>query len=120
MRLDELFRNLGHIAGTIGAQMRESCEGVALEELDLTGAPPRQVALCGPAQVVLSEGEIFRIDVASAPGGDEVRFMLGEERLRIAGGDRDTVVRVTLPAPGKLSVAGSGRKIGRASCRERV
>ncbi|HEY6815723.1 MAG TPA: head GIN domain-containing protein [Croceibacterium sp.] len=109
MRLDELFRNLGQIAGTIGVQMREACEGVPLEELDLTGPPPRQVALCGPARVVLSEGEVFRIDVEAGPASDEVRFALGEERLRIAGGNGDTVVRVTLPAPGKLSVAGSGR-----------
>ena len=63
MRLDELFRNLGYIAGTIGTQMREACEGVPLDELDLTGPAPRKVAHCGPAQVVLSEGDVFRVDV---------------------------------------------------------
>ena len=117
MRLDELFRNLGFIAGTVGAQMREACEGVLLEELDLTGPPPREVGQSGPAQVVLSEGEVFRIDVEAGPGDEHVRFALDERRLGIAGGGRDTVVRVTMPAPQKLAIAGSGRmtaaKLGR-------
>lgn len=109
MRLDELFRNLGYIAGTIGAQMREACEGVPLEELDLSGPPPREVGLRGPGQVVVSEGEGFAIDVEAGPASEDVRFALDEDRLNIGGGGRDTVVRVTLPAPAKLAIAGSGR-----------
>ena len=126
MRLDELFRNLGYIAGTIGAQMREAFEGVPLEELDLTGPPPREVAHRGPGQVVLGQGEVPRIDVERGPGGEEVRFAFDGERLAIAGGDRQTVVRLTMPAPqrlaavirpeparlahdGEISIAGSGR-----------
>ncbi len=109
MRLDELFKNLGYIAGTIGAQMREAHDGVPLAELDLTGPPPNEVALRGPGQVVLSEGAALAIDVEAGFATSEVRFMLDGERLSVSGGDRDTVVRVTLPAPGKLAVAGSGR-----------
>jgi len=110
MRLDELFKNLGYIAATIGSQMREGAfEGVPLEELDLTGPAPQKISLCGPAQVVLSEGEVFRVDVEAGPSGEQVLFKLGEERLNVSGGDRDAVVRVTLPAPRKISVAGSGR-----------
>ena len=109
MRLDELFKNLGYIAGSIGAQLRETCEGVPFDELDVTGAPPGEVSLCGPAQVVLNEGEIFRVDVEGGYTDEDLRFALGEGRLRIVGGHRDTVVRVTLPAPRKLAIAGSGR-----------
>jgi hypothetical protein len=110
MHLDELFRNLGYIAASLGAQMREGArEGVPLDELDLTGTPPAKVSLCGPAQVVLSEGEVFRVDVSPGTSGSEVLFALGEERLGISGGDSGTVVNVTLPAPRKISVAGSGR-----------
>jgi hypothetical protein len=109
MRLDELFKNLGYLAGTLGAQMREASEGVPLEELDLTAPAPRKVTHCGPAQVVLSEGEVFRIDVEPGPGAADMRFMLREGKLGIAGGERETVVNITLPAPEKLSVAGSGR-----------
>jgi hypothetical protein len=108
MRLDELFKNLGYIAGTIGAQMREACDGVPLAELDLSGPPPRQVSLCGPARVVLSDGEAFEIDVETGADGEEPLFALEGDRLRIGGGG-DAVVRVILPAPDKLAVAGSGR-----------
>jgi putative autotransporter adhesin-like protein len=109
MRLDDLFRNLGQLAATIGSQIRFDAEGVPLEELDLTGPPPHEVALCGPAQVVLSDSEVFRVDVERSPAGEEVLFSLSEGRLQISGGDGGTVVRVALPAPRKLSLAGSGR-----------
>ena len=108
MRLDELFKNLGYIAGTIGAQMREGYDGVPLAELDCTGPPPREVKLRGAAQVVLSEGEALAIEVEAGPDSEEPLFALDESQLRICGG-RDTVIRVTLPAPAKLAVAGSGR-----------
>src|SRR5688572_5084985 len=108
MRLDELFRNLGHIAGTIGAQIREAHDGVPLAELDLTGLPPSEVALRGSGQVVLAEGEAFAIEVDGAADAEEVRFTLDSGRLGVCGG-RDTIVQVTLPAPHKLSIAGSGR-----------
>ena len=88
MRLDELFRNLGYLAGTIGAQMREGAfDGVPLAELDLTGPAPQKISLCGPAQVVLSEGEMFRVDVEAGPSGDEVLFARHEHRLGVSGGD---------------------------------
>ena len=110
MRLDELFKNLGYLAATIGSQVRDNAfQGVPLEALDLTGEPPRKVALLGPAQVVLSEGEVFRVDVERGPSGEEVGFSLDEGKLGVAGGDAETVVRITLPAPRKLTIAGSGR-----------
>jgi len=110
MRLDELFRNLGYLAGTIGSQMREGAfDGVPLSELDLAGPPPQKISLCGPAQVVVSEGEAFRVDVEPGPSGEEVLFTRHEHRLGVSGGDADTVVHLTLPAPRKLAVAGSGR-----------
>jgi len=110
MRLEELFKNLGYLAGTIGSQMRGGAfEGVPLAELDLTGPAPRKVSLCGPAQVVLSEGAVFRVDVDPGAAGEDVLFSLEDERLGVGGGDADTVVRITLPAPRKLTIAGSGR-----------
>lgn len=110
MRLDELFKNLGYLAATIGTQVRDSaCQGVPLEELDLTRPPPREVSLLGPARLELSEGEVFRIDVRGEPGAEPVLFGLDAERLAVSGGDRETIVRVTLAAPAKIAVAGSGR-----------
>jgi hypothetical protein len=110
MRLDELFKNLGYIAATIGAQVRDTAfPGVPLEDLDLTGPAPCEISLLGPSQLVLSEGEVFRVDVEPGPSDEPVSFALDERRLGVSGGGRDTVVRVTLPAPRALAVAGSGR-----------
>ncbi len=110
MRLDELFKNLGYIAGAIGSQVRDCAfQGVPLEELDLTGEPPHEVSLLGAAQLVIGEGEVFRIVVEGGGAGEELRFSLDGERLGVAGGSRDTVVQVTMPAPRRLAVAGSGR-----------
>ena len=110
MRLDELFTNLGVIAGTVAAQMREAAvPGVPADELDLTGPPPRKVALTGPAHVAIAEGDVFRVEVESGPGSEDVRFTLDEKRLTIAGGEPETVVRVTLASVRKLALAGSGR-----------
>lgn len=110
MRFDELFRNLGMIAGTVATQVRHaSAQGVPLAELDLAQPAPREVALMGPAQVVVSEGEAFRIEADSTPSAGDLRFALGEERLTVSGGASDSVVRISLPAPAKLAVAGSGR-----------
>jgi hypothetical protein len=110
MRFDELFKNLGYLAATIGSQVRDTAfDGVPLEDLDLTGPAPQKIALLGPAQLVLSEGEVFRVDVEPGPTGPEVLFALEEGRLAVARGDPDTVVRITLPAPRKLTAAGSGR-----------
>lgn len=110
MRLDELFKNLGYIAGSIGNQIKQGVvPGVPLEELDLTGKAPSELSLAGPAQVLVSEGDVFRIDVQEGVESEEVRFQLDEDRLGVVGGDRETVVRITLPALEKVAVAGSGR-----------
>lgn len=110
MRLDELFKNLGYIAATIGSQMRDTAfQGIPLEELDLTGPAPHKIALLGPAQVVVTQGEVFRVDVEPGSGIEPVLFTQSEGRLGIGGGDTETIVRVAMPAPRKLALAGSGR-----------
>jgi len=109
MRLDELFRNLGYLAGSLRVNIHEGCDGVPLEELDLSGPAPEKIAHCGPSQVVVSEGPEFGVEVEPSPGAADVRFALAENRLAISGGDHDTVVNLTLPAPRKVSIAGSGR-----------
>jgi hypothetical protein len=110
MRVDELFKNLGYLAATIGSHVRDTAfQGVPLEELDLTAEPPHEVSLLGPAQLVLSEGEVLRIDVDAGPAAEPVRFSLEDGRLGVTGGDRETVVRVSMPAPKKVAASGSGR-----------
>ena len=108
MRFDELFKNLGYIAGTFASQMRQAAEGLPLAELDLTGPAPRAVTLTGPSHVEVKAGEVFRIEV-DGPAREDVRFVLGEERLGVTGGDAETTVRVVVPELRRLSLAGSGR-----------
>lgn len=91
-------------------------EGVPLAELDMTGDPPKSVALLGPDTVIITEGSELDIKVE---GDDEVvdavRFTLSDgtlgvmrEKDRWNGNERATV-RVTMPLPEELSMAGSGR-----------
>ena len=110
MRLDDLFRNLGTLAATIGSHTFECAfDGVALEDLDLTGPPPRRITLSGPAQVVVTQGEAFHIEVQPGPTSRPLRFSREGKRLGVNGGDTETIVSITLPQLKKLSVAGSGR-----------
>ena len=64
-------------------------KGVPLSELDMTGDAPTELVLAGPDTVVINEGSSLDIDVS---------------------GDADVVavIRVTMPAPRALTIAGSG------------
>jgi hypothetical protein len=109
MRLDELFKNLGYLAGDFAAQLRDAgTRGVPLAELDLTAPAPRKIALAGPARVTVHVGEVLRIDV-DGEGSEDLRFSLADSRLTIDGGSSESSVTVTAPAPRKLTIAGSGR-----------
>jgi len=91
-------------------------EGVPLSELDLSGEAPREVILLGPDTVDIRDGEKLAIEVQ---GSDEakgrMRFVLGDGSLGIlrekgqwTDGEAATVI-LTMPAPARLSLAGSGR-----------
>lgn len=92
-------------------------KGVPLSELDMSGAPPREVALLGPDKVHLIQGDKLAISV----DGDDatkarLRFELKDGKLGIS---RDhwklgesggiATINVTMPAPSKLIMAGSGQ-----------
>src|SRR3546814_13534953 len=116
-------------------------DGVPLSERDISGDPPTSLAMMGPDTVIISEGDALAIEVE---GDDDVvealRFTLEDGGLGIM---RDTdawnmkgraTIRVTMPAPEELAMAGSGKietpamestaeisigEIGRESSRER-
>ena len=90
-------------------------EGVPLAELDMTGDAPTEFVLAGPDQVVLTEGENLEIDVeGDSDAVDLVRFSNKDGTLAVsrANGKWDDVgtaiVRVTMPAPTSIVIAGSG------------
>jgi len=90
-------------------------EGVPLAELDMSGDPPTELVLAGPDQVVLTEGEALAIDVeGDGDAVDLVRFSNEDGTLAVSranGKWSDTgtaIVRVTMPAPTAIVIAGSG------------
>lgn len=128
MRLDRFFRTIGPFVALAAMGRLAGCdrvnvnfdgeEGVPLAELDLSGEPPTSVTLMGPDTVAITDGEEFAITV----DGDEeaaarLRFALKDGSLGImrepetwGRGDGGTAtVRITMPAPRKLALAGSGR-----------
>ena len=106
----------GGLAACDGARMTfNGDEGVPLAELDLSGDPPTEVASFGPDTVDVRTGESLAIEVEGSSGAkDRMRFVRDGESLGIlrANGDWDdneiATVTVTMPAPRKLTVGGSG------------
>lgn len=91
-------------------------EGVPLSELDMSGDPPKAVAMLGPDTVIITEGSALDINVeGDSEAVDAVRFVLDDDTLgvlRESDGWRNkgtATIRVTMPAPRELDMAGSGR-----------
>lgn len=90
-------------------------KGVPLAELDTSGAPPTSLVLAGPDTVVVTDGENLKIDVeGDAEAVETLRFTLDDETLGVMrdkdsrGIDGRATVRVTMPSPKSIMLAGSG------------
>lgn len=93
----------------------DGATGVPLAELDMSGDAPTKLVLAGPDKVVLSEGTALDIDVeGDAKAVELVRFTLKEGALIISREGSEwknagtAIVRVTMPAPSEIVIAGSG------------
>jgi hypothetical protein len=91
-------------------------EGKELADLDLTGEAPSEVSLLGPDSVDIRDGEKLAIQVEGSDEAKErMRFVLKGGSLGILrrkgnwGDSPVATVIVTMPAPAKLNLAGSGR-----------
>ncbi|MDP3677422.1 MAG: head GIN domain-containing protein [Novosphingobium sp.] len=91
-------------------------EGKKLADLDLSGPPPSKVALLGPDTVRIATGDTLAISVDGDPDvAEQMRFTLEDGTLGILRkdgkrwGDETVTVNVTMPAPKKLTIAGSGK-----------
>lgn len=131
MRADRFLKTMGPLAALValgaltgcGSRWGEGSEGVPLAELDLSGTPPHAVALFGPDTVTITQGAQFAVTVEGAADATErLRFTLEDGTLGVGregsgwggwtGGpdsDETATVRITMPAPRTLSMAGSGR-----------
>lgn len=107
----------GGLAGCSDADIKLNGEqGVPLANLDLSGPAPSEVILFGPDTVNIRDGEKLAIEVQGNDAARErMRFVLADGSLGILreksnwGDDGTATVIVTMPAPGKLTLAGSGR-----------
>lgn len=93
-------------------------KGVPLSELDMSGDAPTTINLMGPDHVVVSEGADFAIALQGTDEAkDRMRFILKDGTLSIMRQDMDwndddggiATVNVTMPAPEKIVIAGSGQ-----------
>ena len=91
-------------------------DGVPLSELDMSGPAPTELALIAPDQVIVTAGEELDITVeGSAEAVDAMRFTNEGGTLGIMResgkwkGSGYAIVRVTMPAPEEIAVAGSGK-----------
>jgi hypothetical protein len=90
--------------------------GVPLAELDLSGEAPDIIGLAGPDKVVISEGDTFEVTLdGDADAGAALRFDRDGNELTIArdteiyDGPRSAIIRITMPAPSGLEIAGTGK-----------
>lgn len=89
-------------------------DGVPLSELDMSGGAPTGVALLGPDTVIVTQGDTLDIKV-EGEAAEAVRFTLSDNTLGVMredemwNGDGKATIRVTMPAPKDLNMAGSGR-----------
>ena len=90
-------------------------DGVPLAELDTSGDAPTGIVLARPDKVVVTEGDRLSIDVeGDSEIVDAMRFSLDGGTLGIMRengnwSDKGTAtVRVTMPLPEEITIAGSG------------
>lgn len=89
-------------------------KGVPLSELDLSGPAPTTIALLGPDNVRVTQGEKLTITV-EGEGADKLRFALSDgqlgitrEDLKLGSSNGSATVNVTVPALSEIMLAGSG------------
>lgn len=92
-------------------------EGKKLADLDLTGKAPDEVVVAGPDEVQITQGDALAITVDGDPDAvDQVRFTLKDGALGIMREGKIfqkdgklAIVKVTMPAPREVVLAGSGK-----------
>ena len=101
------------LAGCEGAEMEiNGQKGVPLADVVLTGTPPSEVVLASGDTVILTEGDQFSIKVEGG-NTESLRFVRDERTIGITreegwSGETNAIIRITMPAPEEVVIAGSG------------
>ena len=87
-------------------------DGVPLSELDMSGAAPAELVVATGASVILTTSATLDIEVENDPDNG-LRFVLDDDTLGITRDpdvdfDTSPIVRVAMPAPRSIVIAGSG------------
>lgn len=107
------------LAATIGLSgcinIDTGFSGVPLEEIDMSASAPVEFTLAGPDDVFLTVGETLDIQVEGDPDVvEDLRFKLDGDELSVgreSGWDSakgKAIIRITMPPPRELALAGSG------------
>jgi hypothetical protein len=90
-------------------------DGEPLADLDQSGSAPTEIALAGPDDIVLVEGDTLNIEVSGDSDAIEaLRFKRKGDTLAVGrdgewGNSKGTAtITITMPAPKEISLAGSG------------
>ncbi len=93
----------------------DEVDGVTIGDLDMSGDAPDTIELAGPDKVIITEGEGLTITLEGDEQASEaLRFDRNGGELTIArdrsifDGSGTALVRITMPAPKNLEIAGSG------------
>lgn len=87
-------------------------KGVPLSEIEIAGAPPTEVVLSSGDTVIITNGDTFDIKVEGT-GTESLRFVRDSEVIGITrtadwSGDSNATIRITMPPPKEMVIAGSG------------
>ena len=101
------------LAGCDGADIEiNGQKGVPLSEIEIAGAPPSEVVLSSGDTVIITDGDTFAIKVEGT-GTDSLRFVRDSEVIGITRtadweGESNATIRITMPPPAQVVIAGSG------------
>ena len=101
------------LAGCEGAEMEiNGQKGVPLADVELAGPPPSEVVLASGDTVIITQGDTFAIKVEGS-NTESLRFVRDERTIGVTreegwSGETNATIRITMPAPEELVIAGSG------------
>ena len=103
----------GPLAGCDGTNISiNGKDGVPLSEVEIAGPPPSEVVLSSGDTVILTDGDTFALKVEGADT-ETLRFVRDSEMIGITresswSGNQTATIRITMPPPSEVVIAGSG------------
>ena len=94
----------------------DTVHGVAFDEFTPSSTAPTAIGLAGPDEIIITQSDTFAITLdGDSRAGAALRFDRSGEQLNIArdsnvySGGKTAIVRIAMPAPSELELAGSGK-----------